>query len=138
MPRVTSLSTSGSSLRSPRDSTTSGYETSPHPPSPAASVRVNPAVGGAASRGPRLALSVGHLRPRHSAPEAPTHLRAGDLPAGLLDHLDQIDVRRSDRDRSSRSRSHHSASAASASGASASAASASASPTRRRSEPAAL
>jgi membrane fusion protein (multidrug efflux system) len=30
------------------------------------------------------------MRPSHSAPEAPTHLRAGDLPQGLLDHLDQI------------------------------------------------
>src|SRR5215467_10273134 len=126
MPRVTSLSTSGSSLRSPWDSTTSGYETSPHPPSPAPPVRVNPAVGGAASRGPRLALSVGHMRPSHSAPEAPTHLRAGDLPPGLLDHLDPIDAPRSDRDRdrSSRSRSHSS--------------SASASCTKRRAEPAAL
>ncbi|TMQ16239.1 MAG: HlyD family efflux transporter periplasmic adaptor subunit [Deltaproteobacteria bacterium] len=30
------------------------------------------------------------MRPSHSAPEAPTHLRAGDLPPGLLDHIDQI------------------------------------------------
>src|ERR1044071_3120373 len=127
MPCVTSLSTSGSSRRSPRDSTTSGYETSPPPPSPTVPVRVNPAVGGAASRGPRLALSVGHMRPSHSAPEAPTHLRAGDLPPGLLDHLDPIEAHRSDRDRdrSSRSRSHHSSSA-------------SASRTKRRAEPAAL
>jgi len=27
------------------------------------------------------------MQPSHSAPEAPTHLRAGDLPQGLLDHL---------------------------------------------------
>src|SRR4051794_5712671 len=27
------------------------------------------------------------MPPSHSAPEAPTHLRAGDLPPGLLDHL---------------------------------------------------
>jgi biotin carboxyl carrier protein len=65
------------------------------------------------------------MRPSHSAPEAPTHLRAGDLPPGLLDHLDPIDAHRSDRDRSSRSRSHHSSSA-------------SASCTKRRAEPAAL
>src|SRR5215510_9187343 len=130
MPRVRSLSNSGSSPRSPRDSTTSVYETRPHPPSRATAARANPAVGDHAARGLRLALSVGHMRPSHSAPEAPTHLRAGDLPPGLLDHLDpieahQIDAHRSDRDRSSRSRSHHSSSA-------------SASRTKRRAEPAAL
>src|SRR5438045_3016422 len=27
------------------------------------------------------------MPPSYSAPEAPTHLRAGDLPPGLLDHL---------------------------------------------------
>src|SRR5262245_30285138 len=92
MPRVTSLPTRGSRLRSPWDSTTSGYEPSPHPPSSAGSLPVNPLVGGAADRGPRLALSVAHMRPSYSAPEAPTHLRAGDLPPNLLDHLDRESV----------------------------------------------
>jgi hypothetical protein len=47
MPRVTSLSTSGSRLRSPRDSTTSGYESRPQPPSAVAPTGVNPRVGAA-------------------------------------------------------------------------------------------
>src|SRR5215475_5790699 len=110
MPRVTSLSTWGSSPRSPRDSTTSGYEPSPHPPSPAGPGRVNPLVGAAADRGPRLALSVAHMRPSHSALEAPTHLRAGDLPPDLLDHLDQIELGKQDRSSASGGGSNHSAS----------------------------
>lgn len=47
------------------------------------------------------------MRPSYNAPEAPTHLRAGDLPPGLLDHLSPLDHDRS----SARSASQHSASA---------------------------
>jgi multidrug resistance efflux pump len=65
------------------------------------------------------------MRPSHSALEAPTHLRAGDLPAALLDHLDQIEPGKRDRSSGSRGGSYHSASA-------------SASRTKRRSEPAPL
>jgi biotin carboxyl carrier protein len=43
------------------------------------------------------------MRPSHDAPEAPTHLRAGDLPPGLFDHL-QSDRSRSDRSRSASTR----------------------------------
>src|SRR5262249_12230745 len=111
MPCVTSLSTWGSSPRAPRDSTTSGYEPSPHPPSPTGLARVNPLVGATAHRGPRLALSVAHMRPSYNAPEAPTPLRAGDLPPDLLDHLDQIEPGKRDRSGGSRGGSHHSASA---------------------------
>jgi membrane fusion protein (multidrug efflux system) len=45
------------------------------------------------------------MRPSYNAPEAPTHLRAGDLPPGLLDDLDPITS-------ASRAGSYHSASAA--------------------------
>jgi biotin carboxyl carrier protein len=65
------------------------------------------------------------MRPSHSAPEAPTHLRAGDLPPDLLDHLDLIEPGKRDRSGASRGGSHHSASA-------------SASRTKRRAEPAPL
>jgi membrane fusion protein (multidrug efflux system) len=51
------------------------------------------------------------MRPSYNAPEAPTHLRAGDLPPGLLDHLDQIDPGRLDRCSGAKSVSQHSASA---------------------------
>jgi biotin carboxyl carrier protein len=61
------------------------------------------------------------MRPSYNAPEAPTHLRAGDLPPGLLDHLSHLDQSRRDLS-SARSVSQHSASA-------------SVSRTRRRSEP---
>jgi hypothetical protein len=37
------------------------------------------------------------MRPSHSAPEAPTHLRAGDLPPDLLDPLDPIEPGKRDR-----------------------------------------
>jgi len=90
MPRVTSLPTSGSSRRPPWDSTTSGYESRPHPPSPRGWPAVNPRVGAGADRGPRLAFSVLTMRPSYNAPEAPTHLRAGDLPPGLLDDVDPL------------------------------------------------
>jgi biotin carboxyl carrier protein len=63
------------------------------------------------------------MRPSHSAPEAPTHLRAGDLPPDLLDHLDRIEPGKRDRSGASRGGSHHSASA---------------SRTKRRAEPAPL
>jgi membrane fusion protein (multidrug efflux system) len=65
------------------------------------------------------------MRPSYSAPEAPTHLRAGDLPPDLLDHLDRHQIEASKRDHAGASRvgSHHSASA---------------SRTRRRPEPAPL
>src|SRR5215470_428512 len=58
MPRVNPLSTSGSTARSPEDSTTSGYGSRSHPPSPETGMAVNPRVGAAAPRGPQLALSV--------------------------------------------------------------------------------
>jgi biotin carboxyl carrier protein len=51
------------------------------------------------------------MRPSHNAPEAPTHLRAGDLPPDLLDHLDQIEPGKRDRSGGSHGGSHHSASA---------------------------
>ena len=66
------------------------------------------------------------MRPSYSALEAPTHLRAGDLPPDLLDHLDhvdQIELAKRDRSGASRGGSQHSASA---------------SRTRRRAEPAPL
>jgi biotin carboxyl carrier protein len=63
------------------------------------------------------------MRPSHSAPEAPTHLRAGDLPPDLIDHLDRIEPGKRDRSAASRGGSHHSASA---------------SRTKRRAEPAPL
>ena len=51
------------------------------------------------------------MRPSHEALEAPTHLRAGDLPQGLLDHLAQIDHDQSRHLDHGRSASQHSASA---------------------------
>src|SRR3569833_2994651 len=138
MLRLILLSTRGSRPRSPWVSTTSGYEPSSHPPSPAGRARVNPLVGVAADRGPRLALSVAHMRPSYSAPEAPTHLRAGALPPNLIDHMDRGHLARGHLDRdahdpiksgkrdragASHGGSHHSASA---------------SRTRRRPEPAPL
>src|SRR6185369_10469003 len=100
----------------PWDSTTSGYESRPHPPSPGSRPAVNPRVGAGAAHGPRLALSVLTMRPSHNAPEAPTHLRAGDLPPGLLDDVDPLTS-------AARPGSYHSASAMK---------------TNRRSEPAPL
>jgi multidrug resistance efflux pump len=78
---------------------------------------VNPQVGAGAARGLRLALSVLNMRPSYHAPEAPTHLRAGDLPPGLLDDVDPLTS-------AARPGSYHSA--------------ASAPSTRRRGEPAPL
>jgi membrane fusion protein (multidrug efflux system) len=54
------------------------------------------------------------MRPSHHAPEAPTHLRAGDLPPGLFDHLHlhlDLDRSRSDRSRSASTRGRREADA---------------------------
>ena len=101
MPCVTSLSTSGSRPRSPRDSTTSGYESRPHPPSRSCWIAAPAVPGRGESAGWRrcrpwssaCTFGPSPCGPATSAPEAPTHLRAGDLPPGLLDDIDPTDQR---------------------------------------------